>query len=192
MSDMKQLLFLLLVTLGLIGSVKATRVTYAEAYYSVPEYMTEVEADGVHGYDVNPGGRSFVGRDSNGQVFISVSSYRDMSQIKDENSWIAFASTSEPRLIQELQASFIALPADTTVTVDSVKTDLRTHKLVGLATARISGTVSKLVTGILTLKNQKSLHLEIYVNSDRFEELRPAMIAIVDSLSVNPEYQLSR
>jgi hypothetical protein len=42
--------------------VQATRVTYAEAFYSVPEYMTEVEADGVRGYDVNPGGRSFVGQ----------------------------------------------------------------------------------------------------------------------------------
>jgi hypothetical protein len=187
---MKQLLFFLLLTLALGGSVQATRVTYAEAFYSVPEYMTEVEADGVRGYDVNPGGRSFVGRDANGQVFISVSSYRDMCQIRDENGWIAFASTFEQRLIQELQASFIALPADTTVAVESVKVDLRTHKLIGLATVRISGTVSKLVTGILTLRNQKSLHLEIYVNGDRFEELLPEMIGIVDSLCVNPEYQM--
>ena len=39
--------------------------------------MTEVPADGVHGYDADPERRSFVARDSVGQVFILVSSYRD-------------------------------------------------------------------------------------------------------------------
>jgi hypothetical protein len=62
-------------------------VNYGEAYYSVPEYVTEVPAGRVHGYDANPAARSFVGRDSNGQVFILVSSYRDTSQIKDDKTF---------------------------------------------------------------------------------------------------------
>jgi hypothetical protein len=189
---MKKLLFLVLLSLGLSGSVQATRVNYAEGYYSVPEYMTEVPADGVRGYDANPAGRSFVGRDSNGQVFILVSSYRDTSQIKDEKAWAALVSAPEQQLIQEMQASFTAMSPGTTVTVDSVKADLRAHKIVSIATINDSRTISKLVTAILTLKNQKSLHLEIYVHRDRFEELFPEMIRIVDSLSVNSEFQLSQ
>jgi hypothetical protein len=182
---MKQSLFILLLTLGLNGSVRATTVNYAEGSYTVPEYMTEVPADGVRGYDANPAARSFVGRDLNGKVFISVSSYRDTSQIKDEKAWAAVASAPEQRLIQEMQASFTGVPPSTRVMVDSVKADLRAHKIVSIVTISDSGTISKLITAILTLKNQKSIHLEIYVDRDRFEELFPEMMRIADSLSTH-------
>jgi hypothetical protein len=102
---MKQFPFFLLITLGLSVSVQAKTVNYAEGQYTVPEYMTEMPADQVHGYDANPAGRAFVGRDSNGQVFIQVSSYLDTSRITDEKAWTAVASTPEQQLIQEMQAS---------------------------------------------------------------------------------------
>jgi len=50
--------------------------------------------------------------------------------------------------------------------------------------------VFKLVTAILALKNQKSLHLEIYVDRNRFEEFFFEMTRIVDSLAANPDFQL--
>jgi hypothetical protein len=189
---MKQSLFVLLLTLVVNGSVRATTVRYAEGYYSVPEYMTEVEADGVRGYDANPGARSFVARDSNGKVFISVSSYRDTSQIKDEKAWAAVASAPEQQLMQEVQSSFTGMAPGTTVMVDSVKADLRTHKIVSIVSISDSRTISKVVTAILILKNQKSIHLEIYMDRDRFEELFPKMMRIVDSLSATPEFRLAQ
>jgi hypothetical protein len=188
--NMEKTLLFLLLTLGLSGSVRATSVNYAEAYYSVPEYMTEVPADGVHGYDANPAARSFLGRDPNGQVFILVSSYRDTSQIKDEKAWAAVASAPEQQLIQEIHAHFAPVPSGTTVTIESAKADLRAHKIVSVVTISDSGTVSKLVTAILAVKNQKSLHLEIYVDRNRFEELFVEMMRIVDSLAANPDFQL--
>jgi len=42
--------------------------------------MTEALADGGHGYDADPERRSFVARDSVGQVFILASSYGDKRQ----------------------------------------------------------------------------------------------------------------
>jgi hypothetical protein len=107
---MRKLIFLFLFTLGAADAMRASTVKYGEGYYTVPDYMTEVPADGVHGYDPAPQGRSFVGRDSNGQVFISVSSYRDTSQIADEKAWAGVASAPEQRLIQQMQASFPAMP----------------------------------------------------------------------------------
>ena len=78
---MKKFILLVLLTLGAVSSVLATTVKYVEGYYTVPDYMTEVPADDVRGYDPNPQARSFVGRDANGQVFIVIASYRDTSQI---------------------------------------------------------------------------------------------------------------
>ena len=80
------LIFVVLPTLGAVDSMQASTVNYAEGFYTVPYYMTEVPADDVRGYDTNPQGRSFVGRDSNGQVFLLVASYRDTSQIADEKN----------------------------------------------------------------------------------------------------------
>ena len=103
---MRRLIFLVLLALGAINEMQASAVNYAEGYYTVPDYMTEVPADDVRGYDTNPQGRSFVGRDSNGQVFLLVASYRDTSQIADEKTWVTVASAPEQRLIQDMQASF--------------------------------------------------------------------------------------
>jgi hypothetical protein len=50
-------------------------------YNTVVDFMTEALADGVHGYDADPQGRSFVARDSVEQAFILVSSYRDNARI---------------------------------------------------------------------------------------------------------------
>jgi hypothetical protein len=83
---------MLLLTVGAVDPMQASTVKYAEGFYTVPDYMTEVPADDVRGYDANPQARSFVERDSNGQVFILVTSYRDTSQIADEKIWITVAS----------------------------------------------------------------------------------------------------
>jgi hypothetical protein len=170
--------------------MQASTVSYPEGYYTVPDYMTEVPADGVRGYSANPQGRSFVARDSNGQLSFLIASYRDTSQIADEKTWTAVASAPEYRLIQEIQASFAGGPAANKATVERVKTDLRAHKMISIATINDSGTISKLVTAVLLLNNRQSLHLEVYVDRSRFEELLPEVNTIVDSLSANPEYQL--
>ena len=82
------------------------------------------------------------------------------------------------------------MPSGTTVTIESAKADLRAHKIVSVVTISDSGTTSKLVTAILALKNQKSLHLDIYVARNRFEEFFFEMTRIVDSLAANPDFQL--
>jgi hypothetical protein len=186
----RKLIFLVLLTLGAVGSVLATTVKYVEGYYTVPDYMTEVPADDVRGYDPNPQGRSFVGRDSNGQVFIIIASYQDTSQIVDEKTWVAVASAPEQRLIQEIQASFAGSPGANKAMVESVKTNLRAHKIISVATINDSGVISKMVTAILALNNRQSLHLEIYIDGSRIEGLLPEINKIVDSLSANPDFQL--
>ena len=103
---------------------------------------------------------------------------------------VTVASAPEQRLIQDMQASFATGPAANKTTIDSVKTNVRAHKTISVATINDSGTTSKMVTAILVLNNRQSLHLEIYVDRSRFEELLPEMNRIVDSLSANPEFQL--
>jgi hypothetical protein len=184
------LIFVVLPTLGAVDSMQASTVNYAEGFFTVPDYMTEVPADDVRGYDTNPQGRSFVERNSNGQVFLLVASYRDTSQIADEKTWGTIASAPEQRLIQEMQASFATGPAANKTIVDSVKTNVRAHKILSIATISDSGNISKMVTAILVLNNRRSLHLEIYVDKSRFEELFPEMNRIAESLFANPEFQL--
>jgi hypothetical protein len=89
-----------------------------------------------------------------------------------------------------MQASFATGPAANKTTVDSVKANVRAHKIITIATINESGTISRMVTAILVLNNRKSLHLEIYVDRSRFEELLPEMNRIVDSVSASPEFQL--
>ena len=100
----------------------------------IPNYMTEVLANDVRGYDSNPRGRSFMAWDSNKHLFLSVTSYLDNSQIGDERTWAAVASAPEQQLIQEMQASFAGGPAANKATVESVKPDLRAHKIISIAT----------------------------------------------------------
>ena len=187
---MRKVIFLVLLAFGAVDTLQASTVKYAEGYYTVPNYMTEVPADDVRASDANPQGRSFVARDSNGQVFFLVASYRDISKIADEKTWLAAASVPEQRLIQEVQSSLVAMPDGGKVTVDSAKANLAAHKIISTATIDDFGTISRLVTGILVLNNRKSLHLEVYVDESRFDELLPEVNKIVDSLSANPEFQL--
>jgi hypothetical protein len=187
---MRNFVFPFLFALGFPGLMRASTVSYAEGSYIVPDYTTEVPADAVQGYDPNPEGRSFIARDAAGQVYLMVSSYRDTSQVTSEQAWALFAASPEQRLIQEMQASFTRMPAGEVVTVNSAKAEVKTHKLVSVATITDAGGVSKLVTAILVLRNQKSLHLEIYVHADEFEQLLPEMLKIVDSLMVSPGFSL--
>jgi hypothetical protein len=131
---MRRLIFLVLLALGAINEMQASAVNYAEGYYTVPDYMTEVPADDVRGYAAKPQGRSFVARDSNGQLLLLVASYRDTSRIVDEKTWTALASAPEQRLIQEIQASFAGGPAANKATVEHVKIDLHAHKIISIAT----------------------------------------------------------
>ena len=89
-----------------------------------------------------------------------------------------------------MQASFATGPAANKTIVDSVKTNVRAHKVLSIATISDSGNISKMVTAILVLNNRKSLHLEIYVDQRRFDELLPELNRIADSLSSNPEFEL--
>ena len=186
----KRALLTLATVIAIASAAFAETVSYAEGSYTIPNYMTEVPANDVRGYDSNPRGRSFMAWDSNKHLFLSVTSYLDNSQIGDERTWAAVASAPEQQLIQEMQASFAGGPAANKPTVESVKPDLRAHKIISIATINDSGTILKLITGVLILNKRKSLHLEIYVDKDRFEELLPEVNRIVDSLSANPEFQL--
>jgi hypothetical protein len=181
--------------LGLLASGAANRahasiVEYPEASYTIPDYMTEVPADDVHGYGPNPQGRSFLSRDADGHIALSVTSYRDTSQIADEKAWAAVASAPEEQLIQAIQASFAGGPAANKASVEHVVADRAAHKLISVATVQDSGTVWKLVTAVLALKDHQSLHLEVYVDQRRFKDLTPEIKRIIESLSATPEFQL--
>ena len=186
----KKALLALATVITIASAAFAETVSYAEGSYTIPDYMIEVPANDVRGYGPNPQGRSFMAWDSNKHLFLSVTSYLDNSQIGDERTWAAVASAPEEQLIQGMQASFAGGPAANKATAESVKTDLGAHKIISIATINDSGTIWKLVTGVLILNNRKSLHLEIYVDKGRFEELLPEMNRIVDSLSANPDFQL--
>jgi len=183
----KQIITFLL-TLGLGIVVQARTVNYAEGYYVVPDDMTEEPGDGVKGYDPNPEGRVFVRRDSIQNVYMMVSSYRDNSRIDNLKVWELYAHQSEDQLIRDMQASYSGLPAGTVATVESVTTDVTGQRMVSSATISDSKSSSAVVTAIILLNNHKSLHIEIWVNKARFDELLPEMTKIATSFNANSDF----
>jgi hypothetical protein len=184
----KQIITFLL-TLGLGIVVQARTVNYAEGYYVVPDDMTEESGEGVKGYDPNPEGRVFVRRDSIRNVYMMVSSYRDNSRIDNLKAWELYAHQSEDQLIRDMQASYSGLPAGTVATVESV-TIVTGQRIVSSATIIDSKSSSEVVTAIILLNNHKSLHIEIWVNKTRFDELLPEMTKIANSFKANSDFMI--
>ena len=60
------------------------------------------------------------------------------------------------------------------------------QRIVSSATISDSKSSSAVVTAIILLNNHKSLHIEIWVNKARFDELLPEMTKIANSFNTTP------
>jgi hypothetical protein len=90
-----------------------------------------------------------------------------------------------------MQASYSGLPAGTVAKVENVATDVSSQRIVSTATISDSNSSFKVVTAIIPSNNYKSLHIEIWVNRARFDELLPEMTNIANSLKANSGFNLT-